>query len=238
MQVSICRHIKTNGLQCHGAQLTGSSFCYFHNRLHRSHDLYRDKVHFQSAQMAHPRFLQLPDIEDRESAQLAISCVINALATGCIDTKHANSLFYGLQLASANARGLRIVRRPTQLVRDVYKEPWVTIPDANPDIAPPGRTCEVDDPAAPVEEAPAPLEEQPSEPPAQRPTEEWAAEPVLSLSAAASDPTPQPVAPHSAPARPQAPFRPPRICSRTRATLQSTKPAARIHPQPPTRKNK
>ena len=42
----------------------------------------------------------------------------------------------------------------------------------------------------------------------------------------------------SVPARPQAPFRPPRICSRTRATLQSTKPAARIHPQPPTRKNK
>ncbi|HEX9198882.1 MAG TPA: hypothetical protein VF865_04945 [Acidobacteriaceae bacterium] len=151
MQVYLCRHIKTNGLQCRGAALSNSVFCYFHSRLHNSHELYRNKVHFQSAQIPHPRFLQLPAVEDRESAQLAISCVINALATGCITPKEANSLFYGLQLAAANARGLRIVRRPTQIVRDVYKEPWVSIPDASPDIAPPGRTCEIDDPATPAE---------------------------------------------------------------------------------------
>ncbi len=148
MKVDLCRHIKTNGLQCHGAALTASVFCYFHNRLHRSHDLYRDKAYFQSAKMMdHPFVLQLPAIEDRESTQLAISTVINALATGCIDRKDANSLFYGLQLASANARGLCIVRRPTQLVREVCKESWTAVPETNPDIAPPGRTCEIEDPA-------------------------------------------------------------------------------------------
>jgi hypothetical protein len=140
MNVPICRHIKTNGLQCRGVAVNDSVFCYFHRRLHHSHGLYRNKVHFQSAQLPHPRFLQLPAVEDRESAQLAISCVLNALATHCIDAKEANSLFYGLSLAAANARGLRIVRRPTQLVRDIYKEPWTLIPEANPDIAPPGRT--------------------------------------------------------------------------------------------------
>ncbi len=144
--VDLCRHIKTNGLQCHGAALASSVFCYFHNRLHRSHDLYRDKVHFQSAQMKHPLFLELPAMEDRESVQLAISCVVNALATGCIDRKDAMALFYGLQLASTNARGLRIVRRPTQIVRDVYKEGWTSIPEANVDIAPPGRTMEIEEP--------------------------------------------------------------------------------------------
>src|SRR6266702_3778607 len=189
MQVDLCRHIKTNGLQCRGAALCNSVFCYFHSRLHNSHELYRNKVHFQSAQIPHPRFLQLPAVEDRESAQLAISCVINALATGCITPKEANSLFYGLQLAAANARGLRIVRRPTQIVRDVYKEPWVSIPDASPDIAPPGRTCEIADPAEipvtgapgstvssstlglPPTETPAPIETHLPEEPAQPTTD-------------------------------------------------------------------
>jgi hypothetical protein len=149
MQVPICRHIKTNGLQCRGVAVSGSAFCYFHSKLHNTHELYRNKVHFQSAQIAHPRFLELPAVEDRESAQLAISCVLNALATQCIDAKQANALFYGLSLAAANARGLRIVRRPTQMVRDIYKEPWITIPEASPDIAPPGQTCEIEDPATP-----------------------------------------------------------------------------------------
>ena len=153
MQVNLCRHIKTNGLQCRGAAVEASVFCYFHNRLHRSHDLFRDKVHLESAQLAHPRFLQLPAVEDRESAQLAISTVLNALATQCISPKEANSLFYGLQIASANARGLRIVRRPTQMVRDVYKEPWVDVPHANVDIAPPGRTLEVEDDPTQITEA-------------------------------------------------------------------------------------
>ncbi len=147
MQVPICRHIKTNGLQCRGAALIGSAFCYFHRRLHATHDLYRNKVHFQSAQLPHPHFLQLPAVEDRESAQLAISCVLNALATHTIDAREATALFYGLQLASANARGLRIVRRPTQLVRDVQKELYALIPEASPDIAPDGLTCEIEDPA-------------------------------------------------------------------------------------------
>ncbi len=145
MQADLCRHIKTNGLQCRGVAIEGSVFCYFHNKLHRSHDLYRDKVHLRSAEMAHPPFLELPALEDRESIQLAISSVLNALATDCITEKRAYALFNGLYLASANARGLRIVRRPAQMVRDVYKEPWVTLPEANPDIAPPGRTCEIED---------------------------------------------------------------------------------------------
>ncbi len=34
MQVDLCRHIKTNGLQCRGATLCNSVFCYLHSRSH------------------------------------------------------------------------------------------------------------------------------------------------------------------------------------------------------------
>ncbi len=106
MQVDLCRHIKTNGLQCRGIALDGSVFCYFHNKLHRSHQLYRSKTYFQPELISHTPFLELPATEDRASIQLALFSVINALATGCITEKRANSLIYGLQVASVNARGL------------------------------------------------------------------------------------------------------------------------------------
>jgi hypothetical protein len=179
MKVDLCRHIKTNGLQCHGVQVESSVFCYFHKKLHNTHELYRNKVHFQSSQIMHrPFILQLPPIEDRESAQLAISCVINALATGCISAKEANSLFYGLQLASTNARGLRIVRKPTQMVRDIYQMPFITIPEASPDLAPPGRTFEIED--TPEQS------DQPEQTATPAPTKQSATEPALSISAAAA----------------------------------------------------
>jgi hypothetical protein len=153
MNVPICRHIKSNGLQCRGVALNSSVFCYFHARLHRSHDLYRDKVYLQPGMMRHDPFLKLPAMEDRESIQIAISSVINALATGCIDEKRAYALSKLLYLASYNARGLRPVPRPKHMVRDIYKEPWIDIPEANPDIAPPGLTVEIEDPKDPTPEA-------------------------------------------------------------------------------------
>ena len=35
--IPLCRHIKTNGIRCQSAALSGESFCYFHERLHRDH---------------------------------------------------------------------------------------------------------------------------------------------------------------------------------------------------------
>lgn len=52
--------------------------------------------------------IELTALEDRESVQVALSVVINALATGNLDIKRATALLYGLQLASSNARGLYI----------------------------------------------------------------------------------------------------------------------------------
>jgi hypothetical protein len=144
MQVAVCRHIKTNGLQCHGAALTDSAFCYFHRRLHNSHAEYRYKLAGRRDLAGAGTIIELPALEDRESVQLALSKVINALACNAIETKRATILLYGLQLASANAKGLQIVADPAEVVREVHfliGEPG----SSSPDIAAPGRTCEIED---------------------------------------------------------------------------------------------
>ncbi len=105
-QYPLCRHIKTNGLQCHAPALVGGQWCYFHNRLHTRHSRFRpndaNREYFTRG-----RDLELCALEDRESVQLAISVVINALATNNIETKRATALLYGLQLASSNAVRLK-----------------------------------------------------------------------------------------------------------------------------------
>src|SRR5665213_2007747 len=109
--VDICRHIKTNGLQCKGVALTGSTLCYFHNRLHRCHAPYRFTAATQGYLLP-GQHIQLGPLEDRESVQVAISQVVNALATGHLDVKHAMALLYGLQLASSNAAPGRLHLEP------------------------------------------------------------------------------------------------------------------------------
>ena len=37
MVFRVCRHIKTNGLQCQSPALREDKFCYFHTRLRRLH---------------------------------------------------------------------------------------------------------------------------------------------------------------------------------------------------------
>ena len=36
MQYDLCRHIKTNGVQCQSPALAESQWCYFHSRLHQA----------------------------------------------------------------------------------------------------------------------------------------------------------------------------------------------------------
>jgi hypothetical protein len=105
MQYELCRHIKTNGLQCKGAALAGGIWCYFHHRLHQRHTAFR---HTEATRgyLIPGQHVELSALEDRESVQVALSVVINALATGQLDIKRATALLYGLQLASNNARGL------------------------------------------------------------------------------------------------------------------------------------
>jgi hypothetical protein len=138
MQYERCRHIKTNGLQCKAAALAGGIWCYFHNRLHQRHAAFRP-TQATRAYLIPGQHIELTALEDRESVQVALSVVINALATGQLDIKRATALLYGLQLASNNARGLYTEPGATNTVRTIEPSP------EGLDLAEPGAVYEVED---------------------------------------------------------------------------------------------
>jgi hypothetical protein len=138
MQYELCRHIKTNGLQCKGAALAGGIWCYFHHRLHQRHSAFRT-TQATRGYLIPGQHIELTALEDRESVQVALSVVINALATGQLDIKRATALLYGLQLASNNARGLYTEPCAANTVRAVEPSP------DGLDLAQPGAVVELED---------------------------------------------------------------------------------------------
>jgi hypothetical protein len=187
MQVELCRHVKPNGVQCHAVALKTSVFCYFHRRLHDSHRVYRDTIVARPDLARRGAIFDLGTLEDRVAIQIAISKVVNALATNQIDLKHGRTLLYGLQLASANARNLEPVPEPHAVVREVHPSPGL-LDETATDIAAPGQTTEVPEPELPETESAEPAQESPAAPeptPAERASEP--ATPGLTLCAAADN---------------------------------------------------
>jgi hypothetical protein len=138
MQLSLCRHIKTNGTRCKAPSLTDGLWCYFHYRLHQRHTAFRP-TQATCGYLIPGQHIELTALEDRESVQVALSVVINALATGQLDIRRATALLYGLQLASNNARGLHTEPTAASIVRAIEPSP------EGLDLAEPGAVCEVDD---------------------------------------------------------------------------------------------
>ena len=138
MQLALCRHIKTNGTRCKAPSLSDGNWCYFHHRLHQSHTAFRPTA-ASRGYLIPGQHIELSTLEDRESVQVALSVVINALASGNLDIKRATALLYGLQLASNNARGLHTEPYATNTVRAI--EPS----SEGLDLAEPGATFETPD---------------------------------------------------------------------------------------------
>jgi len=122
MNLPLCRHIKTNGLQCHAPSLNENIYCYFHSRLHQRHTGFRYTPATRGSLLA-GQHIELTTLEDRESIQVALSVVINALATGQLEPRRATALLYGLQLASSNARGLNLEPFAHDVVRTIDSSP-------------------------------------------------------------------------------------------------------------------
>ncbi len=133
MQYSLCRHIKTNGLQCQSPSLSSSDWCYFHSRLHQRHTSFRHTAATRGY-LIPGQHIELTALEDRESVQVALSVVINALATGHLETKRATALLYGLQLASMNTARLQLKPYAPDVVRTLESTP------DGLDLAEPGAT--------------------------------------------------------------------------------------------------
>jgi hypothetical protein len=146
MTYLLCRHIRTTGLQCQAPALTGGIHCFFHDRLYQRHSAFR----FTPATRGYllpGRDIQLAPLEDRESIQVALSVVINALATGNLETKRATTLLYGLQIASSNSARLHHNGHDPELVRTAETTPdGLDLADPGSTYTPPNLTWdEVDD---------------------------------------------------------------------------------------------
>ena len=122
MSTKFCRHIKASGERCRSLSLLNEIFCYYHVELERRHRRCSTR-HDPAVTILHPMTLQdgsqrdptfadpilqldFPPLEDRHAIQVALSLAITALAENRIDPKRAALLFYGLQVASSNARQL------------------------------------------------------------------------------------------------------------------------------------
>ncbi|NYF79679.1 hypothetical protein [Granulicella arctica] len=132
METPLCRHIKANGIQCRAVALTENPFCYAHDRMHRFHKSYR--LHpMAKSYLNYTNSIQLNALEDRESVQLAISQVVNALATNQLESKRAAVLLYGLQLAARNITLLKPAE--TNTVRSVQTtSDGLDLAEANPTL--------------------------------------------------------------------------------------------------------
>jgi hypothetical protein len=138
MQYPLCRHIRANGVQCGSPSLTDQPWCFYHTRLHHRHRGFRH-TDATRGYLLPGQHLELTALEDRESVQIALSVVINALATGQLETRRATALLYGLQLASMNT---------TRLPTEPYAPNVVRSAQSTPDglhLAEPGATLEISD---------------------------------------------------------------------------------------------
>ncbi len=114
MQYLLCRHIKTNGTQCEAPSLHGEPWCFFHSRLHQRHERFRPVE--ETEPNLRTQHVRLDAIEDRESVQVALSVVLNALASGQMEARRATALLYGLQIASSNLARLNLKPHPPSVV--------------------------------------------------------------------------------------------------------------------------
>jgi hypothetical protein len=80
-------HVRANGVRCGCPAMRENAFCFFHDRLYNR-----------------PYEESFPFLEDAASIQMAIMQVLDGLRRGKLDRSVANSLFFGLQTASANLK--------------------------------------------------------------------------------------------------------------------------------------
>ncbi len=123
MLYPLCRHIRTNGTQCGSPALTNQTHCFYHTRLHQKHRNVAKPVQQVSSasKTVHP--IELGLLDDAESIQVALSQIINAVATGQIESRLATTLLYGLQMASNNLARLPIHTSPSRVIRVVERTP-------------------------------------------------------------------------------------------------------------------
>lgn len=101
MPYELCRHIRTNGRRCESPAIREEDRCFFHHRIHRAHHI--NRVVRPALKPDSPPIIALPALDDREAIQVALSVVVDAVASAALDPRRAGVLLRGLQIAAKNA---------------------------------------------------------------------------------------------------------------------------------------
>lgn len=111
-----CQHIRANGTQCGSPALRKGALCYYHR------DSRPERVEVRGENGKGCGKVLVPVFEDAYSIQTMVRQVVMLVLEGKIDTKKAGTVFYGLQIASANLKRMELERpRPMQVVVDTKK---------------------------------------------------------------------------------------------------------------------
>ena len=86
--VTICSHIKDDGIRCGTPALHGRHFCYFHER-----------AHYPRGRISTRRY-RAPIPDTFASLQIAMAHALQALMSGDLTPQEANSMMYGINLST------------------------------------------------------------------------------------------------------------------------------------------
>ena len=139
MSTTYCRHIRANGTRCRSIALARTTRCYWHRDLyqrhralqlpdsipeaHRNLDLLKSDplmAQYYGVDLHGPIEFNFPPLEDRESIQVSLSMVLNALGRNRLEPKRAGAMLYTLQVASTNAA--RLQPEPYGVVSDTVHD--------------------------------------------------------------------------------------------------------------------
>src|SRR5579859_3242306 len=142
-----CQKIKSNGTLCQAYAMNGSDYCYFHNRMQQRHDNWSralgqrryDVANFNGHHRMKPvpgaegklwfddlaaevlETLQLPDLEDKASIQIALNSIMRGVLTQLVTPAQARVLLYMVQLSMHNLKGPELLpdrRHNTTVISD------------------------------------------------------------------------------------------------------------------------
>jgi hypothetical protein len=91
-EYALCRHTKTDGRRCQSPALSTSAFCYFHQKLRRTHPSTIGAGPGLSTHVLHP-------LRNARSIQQALSMVFNGVFTGQIHPNQGGKMLSALRLA-------------------------------------------------------------------------------------------------------------------------------------------
>src|SRR4051795_9300788 len=102
-----CSHYRHDGSRCGGIALRRKSLCQYHQEL--ADRKIRRTAMTARLGTADDLRIDLPAIEDRASAMIALNEVLQALAYGLIDRITARTYFFGIRIALGNIKSTSLL---------------------------------------------------------------------------------------------------------------------------------